>query len=57
MGSKSSRLWFPKCRYVCCKYCKSNDVVISQDYGVAALCLGKGAHLLNPKGFYIQKKI
>jgi uncharacterized protein YaiI (UPF0178 family) len=38
--------------------CKSNDVVISQDYGVAALCLGKGAHLLNPKGFlYTEENI
>jgi uncharacterized protein len=38
--------------------CKSNDVVISQDYGVAAICLGKGAHLLNPKGnFYTEENI
>lgn len=30
---------------------KKNDVVISQDYGVAAICLGKGAFVLNPKGY------
>ncbi|ASW42333.1 YaiI/YqxD family protein [Clostridium isatidis] len=38
--------------------CKSKDVVISQDYGVAALCLGKGAFLLSPKGhLYTEKNI
>ncbi|MGL5085920.1 MAG: YaiI/YqxD family protein [Clostridium sp.] len=31
--------------------CKLNDVVISQDYGVAAICLGKKAHAINPKGY------
>lgn len=31
--------------------CKLNDVVISQDYGVAAICLGKKAHVINPKGY------
>lgn len=31
--------------------CKSNDVVISQDYGVAAIALGKKAHVINPKGY------
>ena len=30
---------------------KKNDVVISQDYGVAAICLGKGAFVLNPEGY------
>lgn len=29
---------------------KENDIVISQDYGVAAICLGKNAEVLNPKG-------
>ncbi|CDG00552.1 Putative UPF0178 protein CLP_3835 [Clostridium chauvoei JF4335] len=31
--------------------CKSEDIVISQDYGVAAICLGKGAKVINPKGY------
>lgn len=30
---------------------KKNDVIISQDYGVAAICLGKKAFVLNPKGY------
>lgn len=36
--------------------CKSNDVVISQDYGVAAICLGKKAYLINPKGYYYTEE-
>ena len=31
--------------------CKSGDIVISQDYGVAAICLGKNAKTLSPKGY------
>lgn len=39
-------------------YTKKNDVVISQDYGVAAICLGKGAFVLNPKGYiYTEENI
>ena len=30
---------------------KSNDIVISQDYGVAAICLSKNAAVINPKGY------
>lgn len=30
--------------------CKENDIIVSQDYGVAAICLGKRAHVINPKG-------
>ncbi|ACD51318.1 YaiI/YqxD family protein [Clostridium botulinum] len=30
---------------------KANDIVISQDYGVAAICLPKKASVINPKGF------
>ena len=30
--------------------CKENDIVVSQDYGVAAICLGKKAHVINPSG-------
>ncbi len=28
-----------------------NDIIISQDYGVAAMCLPKKAHVINPKGY------
>ena len=31
--------------------CKEGDIVISQDYGVAAICLGKKADVINPKGY------
>lgn len=31
--------------------CKNGDIVISQDYGVAAICLGKKAYVINPKGY------
>lgn len=30
--------------------CKRGDIVVSQDYGVAAICLGKGAKVINPRG-------
>src|SRR5699024_11409949 len=30
---------------------QTNDIVITQDYGLAALCLGKQAHVLHHKGF------
>lgn len=30
---------------------KKGDIVISQDYGLAALVLGKGAYGINPKGY------
>ena len=30
--------------------CLNNDIVISQDYGVAAICLGKKASVISPKG-------
>lgn len=36
---------------------KENDIVISQDYGVAAICLGKNAEVINPKDIYIIKEI
>jgi uncharacterized protein YaiI (UPF0178 family) len=29
---------------------KKNDIVISQDYGVAAMVLGKGCYAISPKG-------
>ena len=31
--------------------CKENDIVVSQDYGVAAICLGKKANVISPKGY------
>lgn len=38
--------------------CIKNDIVISQDYGVAAICLGKEAYVINPKGHnYTNKNI
>ncbi|MBS5939708.1 YaiI/YqxD family protein [Clostridium sp.] len=38
--------------------CIKNDIIISQDYGVAAICLGKGAFVINPKGYnYTNKNI
>ncbi|MBE6072544.1 MAG: YaiI/YqxD family protein [Clostridium butyricum] len=37
---------------------KENDIVISQDYGVAAICLSKKAKGINPKGYiYTEKNI
>ena len=30
---------------------KENDIVVSQDYGVAAMCLSKKAAVINPKGY------
>lgn len=29
---------------------KKGDIIVSQDYGVAAICLGKGAAVISPKG-------
>lgn len=30
--------------------CIKNDIVITQDYGLAVMCLGKKAKVINPKG-------
>lgn len=30
---------------------RSGDIVVSQDYGVAAMALGKKAYAINPKGY------
>jgi len=35
---------------------KEGDVIISQDYGVAAICLSKKAKVINPKGFIYDEK-
>lgn len=38
--------------------CKSGDIIISQDYGVAAICLAKKAKVINTKGyFYTEENI
>lgn len=36
--------------------CKENDIVITQDYGVAAIALGKEAYVINPKGYYYNQE-
>lgn len=37
---------------------QSGDIVITQDYGVAAMCLPKKADVINPKGYiYTEKNI
>ncbi len=37
---------------------KFNDIVVSQDYGVAAICLGKKAHVISTRGtIYTNKNI
>ena len=36
--------------------CKEKDIVISQDYGVAAIALGKKAYVINPKGYYYNEE-
>lgn len=35
---------------------KAGDVIITQDYGVAALALGKKAYAINPKGYIYNDK-
>lgn len=35
---------------------KENDIVVSQDYGVAAICLSKKASVINPKGYIYREK-
>ena len=36
--------------------CKEKDIVITQDYGVAAIALGKKAYVINPKGYYYNEE-
>lgn len=37
---------------------KKNDIIVSQDYGVAAICLSKKAKVINPKGYiYTENNI
>ena len=35
---------------------KNGDIVVAQDYGVAAICLSKKAKVINPKGFIYDEK-
>jgi uncharacterized protein YaiI (UPF0178 family) len=35
---------------------KEGDIIVSQDYGVAAICLSKKAKVINPKGFIYDEK-
>ncbi len=35
---------------------KDGDIIVSQDYGVAAICLSKKAKVINPKGFIYDEK-
>lgn len=40
------------------KLVKQGDIVVTQDYGLASLCLGKGCHVLHHKGFaYTEQNI
>lgn len=36
--------------------CKEKDIVITQDYGVAAICLSKKSYVINPKGYYYNEE-
>lgn len=36
--------------------CAKNDIVVTQDYGVAAMALGKGAYPIHQKGFWYTDK-
>lgn len=35
---------------------KASDIIITQDYGVAAMCLPKKSFVLNPKGYIYSDK-
>ena len=35
---------------------KQGDIIVSQDYGVAAICLSKKAKVISPKGFIYDEK-
>ena len=38
--------------------CKKNDIVVTQDYGVAAMALGKGAYAIHQSGkWYTDQNI
>lgn len=31
--------------------CRKEDIIVTQDYGVASMVLGKGCYAINPRGF------
>jgi uncharacterized protein YaiI (UPF0178 family) len=35
---------------------KDGDIVVSQDYGVAAICLSKNSKVINPKGYIYDEE-
>ncbi|MFT8350236.1 YaiI/YqxD family protein [Clostridium saccharoperbutylacetonicum] len=35
---------------------KQGDIIVSQDYGVAAICLSKKAKVINPKGYIYNEQ-
>lgn len=35
--------------------CSSGDIIVTQDYGVAALCLPKGAKCISPSGYIFNE--
>ncbi|NMF06967.1 YaiI/YqxD family protein [Clostridium beijerinckii] len=35
---------------------KEGDIIVSQDYGVAAICLSKKAKVINPKGYIYDEE-
>ncbi|AGF54271.1 MULTISPECIES: YaiI/YqxD family protein [Clostridium] len=35
---------------------KQGDIIVSQDYGVAAICLSKKAKVINPKGYIYDEQ-
>jgi len=35
---------------------KEGDIIVSQDYGVAAICLSKKAKVINPKGYIYNEE-
>lgn len=42
--------------FVLLRYIKNNDIIITQDYGLAALALSKGAIVLSQNGFAYTKE-
>lgn len=42
--------------YAIIKRVQKQDIVITQDYGLASICLGKGCHVLHHTGFFYSEK-
>lgn len=43
--------WFQSVDIVLTNECRENDLIVTQDYGVAAMVLGKGAYAISPRGY------